>query len=361
MIIPRLKRLIKACIYNMLDCSLNKLSLLRKKFLPHDAKIRRRELLAERFDDDCQRFMASSAIDCEGCYRAELQGQLTAEQLLAILNIEYHRIEKGLALPSRRALAGQDVVLRLESAINEYRQRFGNHDIVNISIAALECYQNENSGGALSDETKSALTRIGSLAGKTNQAAKGGFKTLTREEIIEAGAVDKSFFTKRHSIRDYLNQPVPRETILNIIDMARYTPSVCNRQGWRLHVVETPRLIADCLALQNGNRGFTEKVKLLLAVSADLHAFVSVEERNQGWIDGGLFSMALMYAIHANGLGSCPLNWCATKENDLKLRQVLELPPNESVIMLITVGYIPDHIKVAISSRKSAEDICLFH
>ena len=36
------------------------------------------------------------------------------------------------------------------------------------------------------------------------------------------------------------------------------------------------------------------------------------EDQNGNWGFAELFSRVLMYTVHANGLESCPLNWCAT-------------------------------------------------
>ena len=57
-------------------------------------------------------------------------------------------------------------------------------------------------------------------------------------------------------------------------------------------------------------------------------------ERNQGWIDGGMFAMSLIYAFHALGIGTCCLNWAVDSRTDRTLRSVVSMPDHEAVIMM---------------------------
>jgi nitroreductase len=111
------------------------------------------------------------------------------------------------------------------------------------------------------------------------------------------------------------------------------------------------------LACQNGNRGFTEEIDKLLVVTSDLGSFVSPGERNQCWIDGGLFAMSLVYALHSLGLGTCCLNWSVEHEADRKLRQAAGIRESEAVIMMIAVGHLPEVLNVQQSPRKLVDDV----
>ena len=92
-------------------------------------------------------------------------------------------------------------------------------------------------------------------------------------------------------------------------------------------------------------------------MTTDTYRFFSVGERNQCWIDGGLFSMSLVYGLHSLGLGSCCLNWSVEKEADQKLRRITGIPQSEVVIMMIGVGHLPEKLVVARSMRKPLETI----
>jgi NADH-quinone oxidoreductase subunit A len=92
------------------------------------------------------------------------------------------------------------------------------------------------------------------------------------------------------------------------------------------------------LARQSGNRGFGHTASHVLVISADLRAFVFAHERNQCWVDGGLFSMSLVYAFHALGLGTCCLNWSVAREDDRRLRRAAGLADHENVVMMLAIA-----------------------
>jgi hypothetical protein len=72
-----------------------------------------------------------------------------------------------------------------------------------------------------------------------------------------------------------------------------------------VYSVSNDTAIEQVLALQNGNRGFGHLAKRVLIVSADLHAFIGPIERNKAFVDGGMFAMSLLYALHRLELGAC--------------------------------------------------------
>ena len=74
-----------------------------------------------------------------------------------------------------------------------------------------------------------------------------------------------------------------------------------------------------------------------------------------------MFAMSLIYALHSLGLGSCPLNTSYIYNDDKKLRQVAEIEQNEIPIVTISVGYLKEIYKVAVSPRNKAEEKAIFH
>ena len=62
--------------------------------------------------------------------------------------------------------------------------------------------------------------------------------------------------------------------------------------------------------------------------------------------------MSLLYALHYNKLGACPLNWSVERNVEKKLKKKLKIPDSENIIMSISVGHIPNDLSVATSPRK---------
>ena len=165
----------------------------------------------------------------------------------------------------------------------------------------------------------------------------------------------------RYSVRDFSEEPVAPKIIDQAVVWAQKSPSVCNRQGTRVHAVKRRELICEIMELHGGTRGFTEQIDTLLVVTGDLEIFFGVGERNQAYVDAGIFSMSLLYGLHYQGVGSCSLHWCVTPSKDRELRQMVGVPDEEVIVMLIAVGSLPEKFKVAHSQRRPSVDILTWH
>lgn len=167
------------------------------------------------------------------------------------------------------------------------------------------------------------------------------------------------FFQSRSSVRDYTSKEVPQELITEAVQVAIKAPSVCNRQPWRVKILEKPEDIKSALSLQNGNIGFGHEANKVIIIGSDLRAFVSPIERNQAFIETGLFAMSFILALHAKGIGSCCLNWCVTPKVDKKLHDKLALPEWFKVGFFLSVGYPREGGVSPRSHRKTADDIII--
>jgi nitroreductase len=161
----------------------------------------------------------------------------------------------------------------------------------------------------------------------------------------------------RHSVRNFEATPVEGDLIRNAVDLALRAPSVCNRQAWRVYALTSSDAIARALTAQNGNSGFGHQLQMLLVVACDLTRFLTIGERNQGWIDGGMFSMMLVLALHSHGLGTCCLNLSLDCQQDMRLREVVPIADHESPVMMIAVGHMPESLSVAQSRRRPVADV----
>ena len=265
-----------------------------------------------------------------------------------------HVLEKGMSLADTRPGFGHVVRQELLRNIERYAA-FGypvDHVSYRMGCAVLHAYVHFHRaldfdlGGFAAD-----VARI--------QACfpdGGGCEELQASTIQ---ALAKKDFAKvarsRYSIRHFSGQPVDPKLIRDAIDIARKTPSVCNRQSWTMYWIRNPELKGKVAELQGGSRGFGESVDTMLIVATDLRSFFAINERNQAYVDGGLFSMSLMYALHYQGLGACPLNWSADVRKDRRLKKMADIPDWMNIIMLIGVGHLPDSLRVARSARKDLE------
>jgi len=286
----------------------------------------------------------------------------TQSNLQALIIMEAHKIEKGLALPKPRSGFGQNAISNLVTYIKKYSTRFGPDKNTQIGLDTLLAYYHfhENHGHG-NDHLRTVIEGL-ALLHKQNicESELGGTISMDKAEIHSHSALNiEAFLNSRHSIRQFDPKPVELTLIKRAISLAITSPSVCNRQPWKVRVLQNSELIKKVLDLQNGNRGFHDQINLLLLVIGDLECFVSISERNQVWIDGGIFSMSLLLALHSLCLGTCCLNWSVIEETDSKLRELLRLPDSEVIIMLVAVGHIPERICVTKSTRKPINEVMI--
>jgi len=181
---------------------------------------------------------------------------------------------------------------------------------------------------------------------------------LTKKEIEDATDFDYTRFVQtRCSVRHFTGQSVSPDAVRNAVSQAIKTPRTCNREMRRVYAAYEPKLRDHLLTYHNGNRGFGHKLGAVLIVTVDLREFDMIGERNQSWIDGGLFAMSLGYALHAARLGTCMLNWSEDFEHDQVLRKEFNIPDHEVIITFIGVGHVPEAFEVAASPAPSADDI----
>jgi nitroreductase len=290
-------------------------------------------------------------------YSTTVRAETDAESLDAHIMMDFHRIEKGLALPKPTPGFGNEVVQRLIRNVTYGEARYGCSHASTAARSALGHYREH----ALKHGVQVAeVERF--LAAHPYTPGAGGTLTVTRADVQSKAKRDlDEFFFSRFSVRQFTGEPVAEELLLRAVRVAIKTPSVCNRQAARAHALVDRAQIDKALAIQGGNRGFGHLVGALMVVTVDMRKFVSSAERYQGWIDGGLFAMSLCYGFHALGLGTCMLNWSVNPRIDLRLREAVSLPAAENVIVMMAVGHLPEEFAVAMSPRREPASVLTIH
>ena len=170
----------------------------------------------------------------------------------------------------------------------------------------------------------------------------------------------ETFLASRRSVRAFSSMLQPSiEQLEEIVALASQAPSVSNTQSWKVRAYQQLADIEALLGLQDGNVG-NSPIPTLLLVSVDIRSFTGGNERNQMWIDGGIFLQQLLLAIHAKGWGSCPMNFSATNNQAAKLRSLAGLADYEEVIAFVSVGETDKSIAPAASIRKPVGDLLVF-
>lgn len=275
------------------------------------------------------------------------------ERLAAQIKMDAHRLEKGLALPEMRTGFGADVLARLTRDVRLLEATYGEDAVTAMARMDLREYCERHRTVGAPNHSIEAF-----LAADAESMAAAATLQLDSDAVREAARVDfEAFAWSRHSLRQFSENRIDPGEIEAAVHAAQRTPSVCNRQSAKAYHIATPDLRRDLLQVQGGNRGFGETIPELLVVTSQLDAFVSPAERYQCWIDGGLFAMSLVYALHARGLGTCMLNWSVDPSRDRRARHLMRLQDRENIIVFIAVGHYPKRFEVAASHRLRPADL----
>ncbi|HQA75252.1 nitroreductase family protein [Flavobacterium sp.] len=280
---------------------------------------------------------------------------------IGVIVLLYHVIEKGLTMPNMKLGFGKEKLIQLIDECNSYHLKY---DISNTqfihALGVIQEYKYVHSQNNFELEAGLDL-KIDSLLNKTS--------TIPQVEQISENK--NNYFSQIYSSFDLFSQSrksirsfegtVEMAKIYEAIALAQNTPSTCNRQPVRVHVVENKEKIQQVLEIQKGNRGFGHLVDKAIVVTADLSIYQSAEERYTSYVDGGMHAMNLLYALHYHKIAACPLNWSKSPEEDLKLRATIKIPDSEVIILVIACGSVPEDFKIAASVRNNYKDITTTH
>lgn len=293
-------------------------------------------------------------------YSATLVDKKEFGNLEAKVIADGHIIEKGLSLKNPRLGFGKGVILRLVDELKNYKKRKYPEKTFaqKFAISVLHRYLEYNTANGYDISDLEPLIKQFSNKGFEDFS---GTHSYNKKEVLEN--VKKNFESlihNRFSLRQFTDEPVSREILEKVIDLARFTPSVCNRQSTKVYIVEEPKIKQRVVDIQQGNRGFGEQIDKMLVVTSDIHFFFGLQERYQSFVDGGLFAMNLLLSLAYYGIGACGLNWCAETKRDNELRKLLKIKESENIIMMIAIGNMPDEFKTAKSHKREISDIAVW-
>ncbi len=177
----------------------------------------------------------------------------------------------------------------------------------------------------------------------------------------ERAAVYRAIYTRRDVRNEFLDEDVPQELVMRILDAAHHAPSVGFMQPWNFIVIRDRAVRAEVhgaflrgaeaeeQALEPSRRGHYRSLKLEGILKAPLNICVTCDRARHGETGLGrtqqphtdLLSTAcavqnLWLAARVEGVG---VGWVSImREGDL--RQILDIPEGIAVVAYLCVGYV---------------------
>ena len=167
---------------------------------------------------------------------------------------------------------------------------------------------------------------------------------------------------QRQSDRKYLKKPVEKEKLMRCLEAARLAPSASNSQPWTFVVADDPEVVSKLAKAARGPIGtfnnFVKQAPVILTIVLEKPKAVTeigmkVKEKEWPLMDVGITAEHFCLQAADEGLGTCMLGWFDEK----KVKEILQIPGEKTVALLITLGYTPEGYKHRKKIRKPMEKI----
>jgi nitroreductase len=142
----------------------------------------------------------------------------------------------------------------------------------------------------------------------------------------------------RHSVRSYLEDPIPEDTMHFILAAGRYAPSFQNRQCWRFIVIDERELIKEMpskIGLIGKINFFIKDAPVIIVACADTSKSGRVNGQDYYLVDTSIAFQQMMLAAWDQGIGSC---WMAAFDEN-RVKTFLSIPKAIRVVALSPFGY----------------------
>lgn len=143
----------------------------------------------------------------------------------------------------------------------------------------------------------------------------------------------KEVIKARYSCKKYSDRQVEKAALDAILEAGRVAPTAKNLQEQHIYVVQSPETLAKIDAITPCRYG----APTVLVVAFDKNSVFTYpgDKRDSGVEDATIVATHMILAAADEGVDSCWINFLDPE----KLAEVLGLPENEEVLMIMDLGY----------------------
>lgn len=168
---------------------------------------------------------------------------------------------------------------------------------------------------------------------------------------------------ERFSVRKYADKPVEEEKLDLILESARLAPSASNSQPWHFYVVkDKEKILALSREMPLGSRvvinSFVTQAPVVIVATAGpiglLYKVLSyIVNKRWYYLDVAIALEHMVLTAWDVGIGSCWIGWFDEK----KVKGLLDIPKDQEVIAMLTLGYPKEGKLPFPKHRKKIEEI----
>jgi nitroreductase len=143
----------------------------------------------------------------------------------------------------------------------------------------------------------------------------------------------KEVIKNRYSCKKFSNKQLEQEKLTSILEAGRLAPTAKNIQEQHIYVLQSEDSLAKIDSVTPCRYG--APTVLVVAFDKNLVFTYPGDKRDSGVEDATIVATHLILAAADEGVDSCWINYFDPD----KLAQVLGLPENEEVLMVLDLGY----------------------
>lgn len=288
------------------------------------------------------------------------------KQLTEIMMLT-HAIEKGFSLKNVRVDFGVAKMKTLVNLLSNYIKKYGYDDGLRVPFSIVFAYQKfREDNHNMTDELRCLFSTVDTLVLQTGHVSSDfSLAGTTLIRCLDVTNLEKNCFEElvhhRHAIRNFGKSKKDNIEVIveKAINIAKYAPSACNRQAYRVHAYKGEEK-TRVLKAQGSATPFSEDAEMAIIITGDMNRYYSFEQHLL-YVDASLFAMSLMYALTAKGIANIPLTQCIKRKALNSIRKEFGIPKNEMPVILIAIGQYPEEAKVARSERMPITEFVTYH
>lgn len=190
---------------------------------------------------------------------------------------------------------------------------------------------------------------------------------LKRIETIETEKMTfNELILSRQSVRRYAAAPVEPEKIKQCLEAARLAPSASNSQPWKFILVDQEPLRTEVSKatfsdIQLINK-YTMQAPLMVVIVMERAKLITrlamlIKKKEWPLIDIGITAEHFCLQAAELGLGTCMIGWF----DEDRIKKALQIPTDNSIGLLISVGYPVDGYTQRTKIRKPMDEMVSYN
>ncbi len=267
-----------------------------------------------------------------------------------------HSIEKGLSLENIRPGFGYAKITEAYNVIKRFLYNGGDvsAEPINMFMDALHSYliyhKTINYTNDIIEAIKKIYIELGNIVKPANYD-KGGIITINRSNYTrEQQLLFADLFNNRHSIREFAHTSVNEDDLKSAIELAMRCPSACNRQCYRVHIVNKTNF-SILGSWFDGVGGFADDIDKMIFITGKLSVY-RPEELHQWIVTGSIYAAYLTLSLEIYNIGCCFIQRpVLPNERWQKIATSLGAKEDEQLICCMGIGNIKEKYTVPVSHR----------